>query len=172
MALVFPSPNDINRQADDDTAPIVIVGAGPVGIHFVKALLSHKPHIPIMIYGNEPWLPYHREQLSSFIAGDIDWSGLVETQALPFASNVTSRFNSEIAVIDPVNKQVFEQNGYPQKYQKLILATGSRPHIPGIAGMALNNVFTFRDLNDAERLVARRVRSRRTVVIGGGLLAP
>jgi nitrite reductase (NADH) large subunit len=170
VASAFSSPHDISRQAYDDSDPIVIVGTGPVGIHFVKALLSHKPQIPIIIYGNEPWLPYHREQLSSFIAGDIDWSGLVETQALPFASNVTTRFNSEIVVIDPVNKLVFEQGGYQQKYDKLLLATGSRPHIPNIPGIQIKNVFTFRDLNDAEQLVARRVRSRRTVVIGGGLL--
>jgi nitrite reductase (NADH) large subunit len=39
-----------------------------------------------------------------------------------------------------------------------------------IPGIALNGVFTFRSLGDAERLLARRVRSRRTVVLGGGLL--
>lgn len=165
------SYNDISAQhAHEAPAPIVIVGSGPVGIHFLQALLAHQPDSAIVIYGNEPWLPYNRVQLSSFIAGDIGWSGLVETQALPNASNITTRFNTEIVEIDPVNKLVIDNAGYRQHYSKLILATGSRPHVPGIPGTDLKNVFTFRDLSDAEQLVARRVRARRTVVIGGGLL--
>lgn len=170
MSLALSCTTDINRYAHDETLPIVIVGSGPVGIHILRMLLSHKPHIPVVIYGNEPWLPYNRVQLSSFIAGDIDWSSLVDNQVLPQASNVTTRFNTEITSIDPANKLVIDQSGNRQQYGKLILATGSRPHIPGIAGIKLKNVFTFRDLSDAEQLVARRVRSRRTVVIGGGLL--
>ncbi|MCI0749200.1 MAG: FAD-dependent oxidoreductase, partial [Nevskiales bacterium] len=34
----------------------------------------------------------------------------------------------------------------------------------------LPGVYTFRDLSDAQKLLARRLRSRRTVVLGGGLL--
>lgn len=55
-------------------------------------------------------------------------------------------------------------------YAELILATGSRPHIPDIPGTDRSGVFTFRDMDDAQQLLARRVRSRRTVVLGGGLL--
>ena len=152
------------------SAPIVIVGSGPVGIHFLQALLAHNPDCAIVMYGNERWQPYNRVQLSAFIAGDIGWSGLVETQAFPSAGNITTRFNTAIVEIDPDNKLVIDQTGYRQHYSKLILATGSRPHRPGIPGIELKNIFTFRDLSDAEQLVARRVRSRRTVVIGGGLL--
>ena len=170
MSLALSYTNDISDHANEDTLPLVIVGSGPVGIHFLHTLLSHDPHSPVIIYGNEPWLPYNRVQLSSFIAGDIQWSALVENQSLPQADNITTRFNSAITEIDPVNKLVLDQNGYRQHYHKLILATGSRPHIPGIPGKHLKNIFTFRDLSDAEQLVARRVRSRRTVVIGGGLL--
>ena len=167
-AVLYGSFQTHSSQAA--SAPIVIVGSGPVGIHFLQALLTHKPDSRIVIYGNEPWQPYNRVQLSAFIAGDIGWSGLVETQAIPTARNITTRFNTEIIEIDPGNKLVIDQTGYPQHYSKLILATGSRPHIPGIPGVGLKNIFTFRDLSDAEQLVARRVRSRRTVVIGGGLL--
>ncbi len=170
MSLALSDTDEINRNTHDDTSPTVIVGSGPVGIHALRTLLLHRPHTPIVIYGNEPWLPYNRVQLSSFIAGDIGWSALVENQVLPYASNITTRFNTEICEIDPVNKLVIDQSGNQQHYSKLILATGSRPHIPGIPGIELKNVFTFRDLSDAEQLVARRVRSRRTVVIGGGLL--
>ncbi len=57
-----------------------------------------------------------------------------------------------------------------QPYSRLILATGSRPHIPDIPGIDLPGVYAFRDARDAQSLLARRVRSRRTLVLGGGLL--
>ena len=34
----------------------------------------------------------------------------------------------------------------------------------------LQNVFTFRNINDAELLKTRQIGSRRTVVIGGGMV--
>ena len=40
------------------TAPVVVVGTGPVGIHFVEELLKRSPDAPVIIYGNEPWEPY------------------------------------------------------------------------------------------------------------------
>ncbi|MFT4584910.1 MAG: nitrite reductase (NADH) large subunit [Gammaproteobacteria bacterium] len=55
-------------------------------------------------------------------------------------------------------------------YESLILATGSRARIPNIPGIGRSGVFTFRDLDDAEKLAARRLRSRHTIVLGGGLL--
>jgi nitrite reductase (NADH) large subunit len=55
-------------------------------------------------------------------------------------------------------------------YDKLVLCTGSRAHVPPIPGIALSGVYTFRNFDDVERLLARSFRSRRTVVIGGGLL--
>jgi nitrite reductase (NADH) large subunit len=158
------------HDAQTTATPIVIVGSGPVGIHFLQSLLAHKPDSDIVMYGNEPWLPYNRVQLSAFIAGDIGWSALTETQGIPSAANITTRFNTAIIEIDPINKVVTDQTGQQQRYSKLVLATGSRPHKPGLAGGELKNIFTFRDLSDAQQLVARRVRSRRTVVIGGGLL--
>lgn len=150
--------------------PLVIVGTGPVGIRFLQALLAHKPDCNVVIYGDEPWLPYNRVQLSSFLAGDIGWASLTETQTLPAAPNISTRYNTKIVRIDRLRRVVIDAAGHEQAYSKLILATGSRPHRPHLPGIDLKNVFTFRDLTDAEQLVARRVRSRRTVVIGGGLL--
>jgi nitrite reductase (NADH) large subunit len=75
-----------------------------------------------------------------------------------------------VANIDRTNRCVRDVTGFTQPYSKLVLATGSHPHVPDIAGIKLPGVYTFRDVRDAHQLLARRVRSRRTVVLGGGLL--
>ncbi|MCW8884787.1 MAG: FAD-dependent oxidoreductase, partial [Motiliproteus sp.] len=66
--------------------------------------------------------------------------------------------------------QVLDAEGNYHSYSKLVLATGSRPHIPDVEGIDLNGVFTFRNMRDSERLKARTVRSQSMVVVGGGLL--
>ena len=47
---------------------------------------------------------------------------------------------------------------------------GSRAHVPPIPGVDLPGIYTFRNFDDVEKLVARSFRSRRCVIVGGGLL--
>jgi nitrite reductase (NADH) large subunit len=89
---------------------------------------------------------------------------------LPAAPHIVARYGCPVLDVDREAKVVTDAAGRHQPYSKLILATGSRPHVPDIPGVNLPGVFTFRDLDDAQKLAARRVRSRATVVIGGGLL--
>ena len=154
----------------DAAEPVVIVGSGPVGTRATQELARIAPRIPLVIFGNEPHLPYNRVRLSSLLAGELDWSGLVAGQELPAAANVTARLNCGVTQIDRERRMVRDATGRAQPYWKLILATGSRPLIPDIPGIGQGHVYVFRDLRDAERLCARRMRSRRTAVIGGGLL--
>src|SRR5690606_12345707 len=72
--------------------------------------------------------------------------------------------------IDREAKVVYDQHGSEFSYSTLVLATGSRPRVPQIEGIEMPGVFVFRSIRDAERLMARQIGSRVTVVIGGGLL--
>jgi nitrite reductase (NADH) large subunit len=56
------------------------------------------------------------------------------------------------------------------EFSKLVFATGSQPIRPGIPGMALPGVITFRDINDIWTIWHRAGSGDRVVVIGGGLL--
>jgi len=154
--------------ADDD--PIVIVGAGPAGVRCAEELLRHDPARVIVLYGDEPWEPYQRVRLSSLLVGEIDWSGIDNRPRLPAEHRLIQRYHCAVVSIDPAQKLVRDAAGRVQPYHRLILATGSRPYIPSIPGINRAGVYTFRDLNDVQRLLARSVRTRRTVVLGGGLL--
>lgn len=150
--------------------PIVIVGAGPVGLRVAQELVRRVPDTPVIVYGDEQWQPYNRVRLSSFLAGELGWKSVVEDSLPPQGVNVELRLGYAIVAIDRRERTVVDAAGRSQCYSKLVLATGSRPIVPQIRGIDLPGVFTFRDLADAERLLARRVRSRSTVVLGGGLL--
>ncbi len=58
----------------------------------------------------------------------------------------------------------------PLPYDKLLLATGSKPLAPPIPGLGLPGVRAFRDIADVDAMVEASQSHRRAVVIGGGLL--
>lgn len=150
--------------------PVVIVGTGPVGIRTAQELLRRNPRQAIVLYGGEPWEPYNRVRLSSVLTGEARLEGIANPLRLEDSARVVQRHNCPVLRIDRARQRVVDALGFEQPYSALILATGSSPHVPALPGLCHKGVYTFRDLSDAQRLLARRSRSRRTIVLGGGLL--
>ncbi len=164
-----PAKN-ITKQEISEQAPVVVVGAGPVGVRFVQELHEISPNTPIVLYGNEPWQPYNRVLLSSFLAGESSWEQLSVGLEVPDVSQIKQVMNCNVLDIDRANKTIIDANQHQQPYSKLVLATGSKPRVPNIAGVGQSNVFVFRNMSDVQQLFARRTRSQHTVILGGGLL--
>ena len=151
-------------------APTIIVGTGPVGIQAAHELLRRDARHPIVLYGDEPWDPYNRARLSSLLAGEIAWEGIHNPLQLPPGSQVTQHHNCAVRAIDRETRTIIDAQGRRQPYAKLILATGAQPHIPAIPGTDLPGVHVFNNLADTEQILARSARSRRTLILGGGVL--
>lgn len=163
--VVAPEP-----PAELAEPPVVIVGNGPVGMRVARELAERAPRTPVVIYGDEPHEPYNRVRLSSWLAGELTLEGLAQPLQSPAGSLIEERMGYRIQAIDGAARTVVDSSGRVQPYAELVLATGSSPLVPGIPGIDLAGVFTFRDLDDTNRLLARRLRSHHTVVLGGGLL--
>lgn len=171
MSLPVEAINSWTTEPDRlGEPPVVVVGNGPVGMQFVRELLQRDPKARVVVYGSEPHLPYNRVQLSLLLAGNLPLGGLSEPLEVPDTALVEQRLGLKVVRIDTAARGVLDERGDWQPYSGLVLATGSRPHVPNLPGITLPGVFTFRDLNDASRLMARQVRSCHTVVLGGGLL--
>ncbi len=153
-----------------EQAPIVVVGTGPSGSRCVERLVQHAPERPIVVFGDEPWEPYNRVRLAGLLTGEVSFSEIQTPLRLPQPHRVEQRHNCKILRIDRERQQVFDSQGAFQPYSHLVLAMGSHPHIPHIEGTGKPGVYTFRNLEDAQTLLARGVRSRHALVLGGGLL--
>ncbi|MCW8909817.1 MAG: FAD-dependent oxidoreductase, partial [Gammaproteobacteria bacterium] len=149
---------------------VIVIGSGPVGVHAVQEFIKHNPNRHIAIFGDEPWKPYNRVKLSSLISGEIKEESVYTDTRFSKNSFIHTFYNNRIIDINRHSKTVIDSQGKQYHYSKLILATGSSPHIPSINGISHKNIFTFRDLSDAQKLVGRSIRTQKTVVIGGGLL--
>jgi len=161
---------NINKHFSRQSYDVIVIGTGPVGIRAVQELIKLNSDVSIAIFGDEPWQPYNRVKLSSLISGEIKEDDLYSAYDLTNNKNVTCFYNNKISKIDRYQKSVIDDYDKRYTYKRLILATGSRAYLPEIDGTNLKNVFTFRDLNDAQNLMVRSVRTRVTVIIGGGLL--
>lgn len=165
--------NTAFKQAIGSTEnpPIVIIGAGPAGVHAAREFLRLSPKTKLVMYGSEPWQPYNRVRLSDLLAGEIEWDEISNDLTVPENSEAFVKINTPIVQIDKANKCVIDVYGNQQPYANLILAVGSRARrADAKAKTSLYGVYTYRDVDDAQDLMTHVVQSSNTVVVGGGVL--
>ena len=153
-------------------AQLVVVGNGMAGMRAVEELLSRAPdRFDITVIGAEPHPNYNRILLSSVLAGDKTLDEIVINSPSWYAEHgIRLLAERRATAIDRVARQVALADGTAVAYDKLLLATGSKPVAPPIPGLGLPNVRAFRDIADVEAMIAVATSDRRAVVIGGGLL--
>src|SRR5688500_557385 len=151
-------------------ARLVIVGAGPVGIHLARELLQRDPQLSVVMYGGEAWEPYNRVLLSELLAGEIEWEAIANPPPVNPKTRVELRINNPITAIDRISRCVIDSVGNRQHYSELVLATGSSPYVPALDNAHVLGVYTYRNVDDAQVLMTNALQSRVTIVLGGGAL--
>ncbi|MEV0153658.1 nitrite reductase large subunit NirB [Micromonospora sp. NPDC050686] len=146
---------------------VVVVGNGMVGERFVEALRTRDRdgRWRVTVLAEERRPAYDRVRLSAFLDG-------VSAEELNLHTpddGVELRLGEPALGIDRARRLVTTAGGeYP--YDALVLATGSYPFVPPVAGTDLPGVFVYRTLDDLAA-IREHARGRRTgAVIGGGLL--
>ncbi len=151
---------------------LVVVGNGMAGMRAVEELLSQAPdRYDITVIGAEAHTNYNRILLSSVLAGDKTLDDIVLNPPSWYGEHgIRLIAGNRAAAIDRARRSVTLADGNAVPYDKLLLATGSKPLAPPIPGIGLPNVRAFRDIADVEAMIGAARTARRAVVIGGGLL--
>ena len=156
----------------NETARIVIVGAGHAG-GTAAALLRQHGHVgPIELIGEEPSVPYQRPPLSkAYLKGEADGETLkLRPDAFYADQGVTLRLGTQAVSIDRAARRVQLQGGGEAAYDILILATGSANRKLSLAGAREGDLLELRNLADAERLKQALGPGRRLAIVGGGYI--
>ncbi|MFL6799878.1 MAG: NAD(P)/FAD-dependent oxidoreductase [Xanthobacteraceae bacterium] len=151
---------------------LVIIGAGMASGRLIEHVAAAAPDpYDVTLFGAEPRGNYNRIMLSAVLAGEASYDEIVTHDATWYAAhNVRCRFGETITRIDRAAKTVRSRKG-ETPYDKLVIAVGSAPFIIPVAGKELQGVFSFRDLDDVNAMLAVAARSgTNVVVLGGGLL--
>ncbi len=151
---------------------LVLVGNGMAGVRTLEELLKLSPDdYEISVFGEEPYGNYNRIMLSPVLAGDktIDEIMLNDDQWYE-DNNIKLHKGKKIVEIDRVNRKVIADDGTVEAYDRLLLATGSRPFMIPVPGNDLDGVISFRDIHDVDLMLESSKKDKHAVVIGGGLL--
>ena len=151
---------------------LVLVGNGLAGMRCLEDLLDMAPdRYEITVIGEEPWGNYNRIMLSPVLSGEKTIDDIMLHPHAWYADKGIRLFAGDPAVrIDRPRKHVYTEKGEVISYDRLILATGSKPFVPPISGSDLKGVLSFRDIYDVNTMIKYCETKKNAVVIGGGLL--
>ena len=153
---------------------LVVIGNGMAGMKTVEELLLSAPEkYDITVFGAEPYGNYNRIMLSAVLCGEKNIEDIVINDRQWYRENNIQLYaGSDKAVvrIERGLRKVIAQDGTVAEYDRLLIATGSKPIIPDIPGTDLAGVIGFRDILDVNTMLAYAKSHKKAVVLGGGLL--
>ena len=172
---ISPTPQKTyitNNGISQEKMKLVLVGNGLAGMRCLEDLLDMAPdRYEITVIGEEPWGNYNRIMLSPVLSGEKTIDDIMLHPHAWYADKGIRLFAGDLAVrIDRPRKHVYTEKGEVISYDRLILATGSKPFVPPIPGSDLKGVLSFRDIYAVNSMLDYCKTRKNAVVIGGGLL--
>lgn len=147
---------------------VLIVGAGAAGLVCAETLRQEGFSDRIVLCTLDRHLPYDRPKLSKSLDAQPEQLALRPKEFFR-AYGIEVLTEAQVVTVDVRNKKVVFKDGFKLEYSKLLLAPGSSPKTLSCKGKEVENVFTIRTPEDANRVV-RLARGRNTVVVGAGFL--
>ncbi len=159
---------------------IAIVGGVAGGASAATRARRMNEHANIILFEKDEYVSFANCGLPYYIGGEIDERDkllVAPQELLEQRFQLDVRVRQEVLRIDRKSKTltaVDHATGaeYEQNYDKLILSPGARPLVPPLDGVEAKNVFTLRNLDDTDRLLAATESSqtKRAVVVGAGFI--
>jgi len=151
---------------------IVIVGAGHAAGQAAASLRQEGYEGEVVIIGDEPYIPYQRPPLSKqYLSGE---QGIERVYLRPekfYASkNITLKTGVRVEQIDTVAQTVTTDSDETIPYEKLLIATGSRPRRLNLPGIDLPGIHYLRTISDVDAIRAEMAPGKKMVIVGGGYI--
>lgn len=154
------------------TTRYLIVGGSAAGMAGAEAIRSLDPEGSIRILSEEIDAPYFRPMIPFLVSRKKEADQIFLAGQGPYkAGGAEISLQTRAKRIEAEARQVVTENGDTHPFDRLLIATGSRPHIPStIEGIATTGVFAMRSLEDARQVSERAEHTEHAIMLGGGLL--
>lgn len=149
----------------------VVLGAGPAGVIAAETLRRADPGAAVTLVCGEAEAPYSRMALPYLLAEDVgeDGTHLRHGEGHYDSLGIELR-QGHVASISPDKDEVTLEDGNSLSYDRLLIATGSRPARPPVPGMDLDGVVSCWTLEDARRIAAATKPGSKVVLMGAGFI--
>lgn len=149
----------------------LVLGAGPAGVIAAETLARTDPGGQVTLVGDETEAPYSRMAIPYLLAENIAEDGThLRHGATHYDDLGINVQQGRAAKLDVAGKSVTLENGNGLAYDKLLIATGSRPTRPPLPGMDLEGIESCWTLGDARRIAAGTKAGSRVVLMGAGFI--
>jgi NADPH-dependent 2,4-dienoyl-CoA reductase/sulfur reductase-like enzyme len=154
------------------TVKHVILGAGPAGVIAAETIRKHAPQDEIVLVGDEPEAPYSRMAIPYLLMGNVGEEGTHLRHGKDHYAKLRIDLKRGVRVkaVDIAKKTVALDDGSTLAYDRLLIATGSSPASPPIAGIDSEGVLHCWTLKDARDIAKRAVKGARVLQMGAGFI--
>ena len=150
---------------------VVIVGNGVAGVTAARIIKAKNPETLVSIYTDESYHYYPRPRLYEVLSGEAKPREVyMFSEEWYEKKGITVHLNKKALSIDVDRKELVLEGGSRVKYDKLLLANGGHSFLPPIKGVEKTGVFTLRTIKDALNIKEFTKKTKKVIIIGGGLL--
>ncbi len=147
----------------------VIIGNGIAGITAARQIRK-KSNQEILIISGESTHFFSRTALMYVYMGHMRWDDIKPYEDWFWKKNKIDLEFDWVSEVDFQDKIVHTRSGKKIKYDKLILALGSKPNKFGWPGQELHHVQGLYSKQDLESLQSLTPQIKKAVIVGGGLI--
>ncbi len=150
----------------------VIIGNSAAAVGCIEGIRSVDKTGGITVISNESYHVYSRPLISYLLYGKTDEQRMKYRPDSFYQDNgVTLMTDVNVTRVDYEGKKVIVDSGEPVAFDKLLVATGSSPFVPPMAGLdEVKQKFSFMKLDDAKALQTAINPESRVLIIGAGLI--
>lgn len=150
----------------------VIIGNSAAAVGTIEGIRQVDGAGSITVISDEAYHTYSRPLISYLLCGKTTEEKMKYRPDDFYEKNgVTLLLGRHVCAIRPGEKTVLLEDGEKIAYDKLMVATGSRPFIPPMEGLEMvKKRFTFMTLKDAKTLEAALTPKSRVLIVGAGLI--
>ena len=149
----------------------LIIGNSAGGIGAAEAIREVDTMRPITIVSGEPYPAYSRPLISKYLAKERDLEDMRFRPADFYERNdIAPLLGKRVTRLLLNDRAVELGDGHRVVWEKLLIATGGVPIVPGIESINKRGVFPFITLDDARAIDEFVEGGQKAVVIGGGLI--
>jgi NADPH-dependent 2,4-dienoyl-CoA reductase/sulfur reductase-like enzyme len=155
----------------DTTMHHIIIGAGPAGVIAAETIRKHAAQDDITVIGDEKEAPYSRMAIPYLLIGNVGEQGThLRRSPTHLADKKITLLHDTVKLVDAKAKTLALGSGKTVGFDKLLIATGSRPVKPPIPGMDVAGVHNCWTLADARKIMALAKPDARVLQMGAGFI--
>ncbi|MDE7398734.1 MAG: FAD-dependent oxidoreductase [Oscillospiraceae bacterium] len=149
----------------------VIIGNSAAAVGTISGIREIDPNGKITVISDEKYHTYSRPLISYWLQGKVTDKNIYYRDPDFYEKNgVETVFGKKVTKINTENKSVVLDDGISVPYDKLMVATGSKPFVPPMNGLDKVHYHTFMSYDSVKAIRSEIKPNMKVLIIGAGLI--